>query len=109
MNGADLRALEVFGEWSKPWPQSHKTPEGSFMRRSLIAYRPAMRLARVAKKNKPGGRARLCPSRALVTMEGGNALNRAYECCRTYHTTSGPRATTGMALYKRALKPAAKP
>ena len=36
------------------------------------------------------------PSRALVTMEGGNALNRAYECCQTYHTTPGPRATTGM-------------
>ena len=40
------------------------------------------------------------PSRALVTMEGGNALNRAYECCRTYHTTSGPRATTGMHVHE---------
>ena len=55
---------------------------------------------RVATKNKPGGRARLSPSRALVTMEGGNALNRAYECCRTYHTTSGPRATTGMHVHE---------
>ena len=90
----------MFGEWSKTWPQSHKTPEGSFLRRSLIACRPAMRLARVAKKNKPGGRARLSPSRALVTMEGGNALNRAYECCRTYYTTSGPRETTGMHVHE---------
>ena len=40
------------------------------------------------------------PSRALVTMEGGDALNRAYECCRTYHTTSGPRATTGMHVHE---------
>ena len=40
------------------------------------------------------------PSRALVTMGGGNALNRAYECCRTYYTTSGPGATTGMHVHE---------
>ena len=37
---------------------SRTRPRGELLRRSIIAYRPAMRLARVANKKKPGGRAR---------------------------------------------------
>ena len=32
--------------------------------------------------------------------DGRDTLNRAYECCRTYHTTPGPRATTGMHVHE---------
>ena len=75
--------------------QSYKTQGETFEAvadRLSACYAARMRCQKeIGREAEP-----VSPSRALVTMEGGNALNRAYECCQTYHTTPGPRATTGM-------------
>ena len=81
MNGADMKALEVF--WRvlhNGKGQSHKTPGGAFCIGLLCGSHAS------PKRNKSREAEPVSPSGALVTMEGGNALNRAYECCRTYHT-----------------------
>ena len=95
--------------------QSYKTPGGAF--EAVVHRLSACYVARTRRQQEKARRpspSALRESRVLVTMEGGNELNHAYECCRTYHTTSAPRATDRYArsrvvgaLYKRTLKPAA--
>jgi len=60
----------------------------------------AARTRRQQEKARRPSPSALRESRVLVTMEGGNELNHAYECCRTYHTTSAPRATTGTHVHE---------
>ena len=69
-NGVDLRALEVFGEWSTSAEAVAQDPGEGLLRRSLIAYRPAMRLARVAKK-KQAGRPSLSQPFESIGNDGG--------------------------------------
>ena len=85
------------------------------MRRSLIAYWPAIRLARVANKKKPGAR-RPSPSQPFESIGNDGGWQRPESCIRVlpdvpYYLRPArddryARSRVVGALYKRTLKPA---
>ena len=86
------------------------------MRRSFIAYWPAIRLARVANKKKPGAR-RPSPSQPFESIGNDGGWQRPESCIRVlpdvpYYLRPArddryARSRVVGALYKHTLKPAA--